>query len=152
MPTLTLKGNNTGSTANPLDLTVAQVNAILPVFTSALNGLAPLSGGGTTNFLRADGTWAAPPGAVTLTSLGIRAGRTSISNASTSQAVTFSTALGSTGTDYAVTATLINTTDTNVQFQPVTITATSTTGFTAKFNAPSGTANYVLSWQAILNN
>lgn len=60
MATLTLKGNNTGSTANPQDLTVAQVNAILPVFTSTLNGLAPLSGGGTTNFLRADGTWAAP--------------------------------------------------------------------------------------------
>src|ERR1035437_7976221 len=60
MPTLTLKGNNTGSTANPQDLTVAQVNAILPVFTSALNGLVPLSGGGTTNFLRADGTWTTP--------------------------------------------------------------------------------------------
>jgi len=63
MPTLTIKGNNTGGTANPLDLTVAQVNAILPAFTSSLNGLAPSSGGGTTNFLRADGTWAAPPGA-----------------------------------------------------------------------------------------
>lgn len=32
------------------------------VFTSVANGLAPLSGGGTTNFLRADGTWAAPGG------------------------------------------------------------------------------------------
>ena len=60
MAALTIKGNNTGSVANPSDLTVAQVNAILPVFTSTLNGLAPLSGGGTTNFLRADGTWAAP--------------------------------------------------------------------------------------------
>ncbi len=60
MATLTIKGNNTGGTANAIDLTVAQVNAILPVFTSTLNGLAPLSGGGTTNFLRADGTWAAP--------------------------------------------------------------------------------------------
>ena len=60
MATLTIKGNNTGGTANAIDLTVAQVNAILPVFTSTLNGLAPLSGGGTTNFLRADGTWAVP--------------------------------------------------------------------------------------------
>jgi hypothetical protein len=34
----------------------------LPLFTSTEAGLAPLSGGGTTNFLRADGTWAAPPG------------------------------------------------------------------------------------------
>jgi hypothetical protein len=32
------------------------------VFTSTTNGLAPASGGGTTNFLRADGTWAAPGG------------------------------------------------------------------------------------------
>ena len=60
MATLTLKGNNTGGTANALDLTVAQVNAILPVFTSVLNGSTPLSGGGTTNFLRADGTWQVP--------------------------------------------------------------------------------------------
>lgn len=60
-PTLTLKGNNTGGTANVTDLTVAQVNAILPVFTSSLNGLVPASGGGTTNFLRADGTFATPP-------------------------------------------------------------------------------------------
>ena len=31
-------------------------------FTAVLDGFAPASGGGTTNFLRADGTWAAPPG------------------------------------------------------------------------------------------
>ena len=68
----TIKGNNTGSTANASDLTVAQVNAILPVFTSTLNGLAPLSGGGTSNFLRADGTWTAPTGSFTnpMTTLG----------------------------------------------------------------------------------
>jgi hypothetical protein len=30
-------------------------------FTSSVNGVAPASGGGSTNFLRADGTWAAPP-------------------------------------------------------------------------------------------
>lgn len=32
------------------------------VFTSVDDGLAPASGGGTANFLRADGTWTAPPG------------------------------------------------------------------------------------------
>jgi hypothetical protein len=32
------------------------------VFTSTTNGLAPASGGGTVNYLRADGTWATPPG------------------------------------------------------------------------------------------
>jgi hypothetical protein len=33
-----------------------------PLFSSTDAGLVPLSGGGTTNFLRADGTWAAPAG------------------------------------------------------------------------------------------
>lgn len=31
-------------------------------FTAALAGFVPASGGGTTNYLRADGTWAAPAG------------------------------------------------------------------------------------------
>lgn len=35
---------------------------VAAAFTSTAPGLAPLSGGGTTNFLRADGTWAAPAG------------------------------------------------------------------------------------------
>ena len=65
----TIKGNNTGGASAPLDLTVAQVNAILPVFTSALNGSVPLSGGGTTNFLRADGAWAAAGGGSGITQL-----------------------------------------------------------------------------------
>lgn len=34
----------------------------LPLVGSTAAGLAPASGGGTTNFLRADGTWAAPAG------------------------------------------------------------------------------------------
>lgn len=34
--------------------------ALLNTFTSALKGLTPPSGGGTVNFLRADGSWAAP--------------------------------------------------------------------------------------------
>lgn len=58
----TFKGNNTGSTADPIDLTATQLTAELNAFSSTLKGLAPSSGGGTTNYLRADGTWAAPPG------------------------------------------------------------------------------------------
>lgn len=67
MPTHTYKGNNTGSTANALDLTSTQVTADLNLFTSSLQGLVPASGGGTTNFLRADGTFAIPPGTGTAT-------------------------------------------------------------------------------------
>lgn len=62
MGAATIKGNNTGGAADPADLTATQVTAMLDAFTSALKGLAPASGGGTTNFLRADGTWAAPAG------------------------------------------------------------------------------------------
>lgn len=42
--------------------TAAAQTALLDVFTSGAKGLAPASGGGTTNFLRADGTWAAAGG------------------------------------------------------------------------------------------
>lgn len=37
-------------------------DATLPLFTSTDAGLVDASGGGTSNFLRADGTWAAPGG------------------------------------------------------------------------------------------
>jgi len=110
MATLTIKGNNTGGTANAADLTAAQV----------------------------------------LTMLGIFAGTTAISNGGTSVSVTFSTAYAN--TSYSVTANFLNTTDSNTQFQPITITAQSTTGFTATWNAPVPTANYLLSWQANKNN
>ena len=58
----TIKGNVSGSTTNPSDLTATQVTAMLNNFTNSLKGLVPASGGGTTNFLRADGTWDAPSG------------------------------------------------------------------------------------------
>lgn len=50
-------------TGDPIDGTGTQATAALDLFTTSLKGLAPASGGGTTNFLRADGTWAAPPAA-----------------------------------------------------------------------------------------
>ena len=55
-------GNISGSAATPSALTATQVTANLNIFTSSLQGLVPASGGGTTNFLRADGTFAIPPG------------------------------------------------------------------------------------------
>lgn len=66
IPAHSYKGNNTGSTGNAADITSTQLTADLNLFSSSLQGLVPSSGGGTTNFLRADGTFAAPPsGSVT---------------------------------------------------------------------------------------
>lgn len=61
MATARLKGRVTGGTGDPEDLTGTQATTLLDLFTDALKGLVPASGGGTTNFLRADGTFAAPP-------------------------------------------------------------------------------------------
>jgi|GEM_PF-890386 len=60
MATATFKGRATAGNGDPEDLTGTQATALLNTFTSGLKGLAPASGGGTTNFLRADGAWAAP--------------------------------------------------------------------------------------------
>ncbi len=43
-------------------MTPTETTALLDLVTSTTKGLAPLSGGGTLNYLRADGTWAVPPG------------------------------------------------------------------------------------------
>ncbi len=69
MPAHTIKGNNTAGTANALDLTATQVTAELNQFTTTLQGVVPGSGGGTANFLRADGTWATPPDTTGITQL-----------------------------------------------------------------------------------
>lgn len=63
-------GRVTASTGVPESMTGTQATTLLDVFTSGLKGLAPASGGGTTNFLRADGTFAAPAGGGTVTNTG----------------------------------------------------------------------------------
>ncbi len=67
--TATFKGRTTAATGNVEDLTATQATALLNNFTSTLNGLAPSSGGGTTNYLRADGSWHAPAGSGSVTSV-----------------------------------------------------------------------------------
>lgn len=67
MATATFKGRTTAGTGDPEDLTATQATALLDTFTTSLKGLAPASGGGTTNFLRADGTWAAAGGGSPIT-------------------------------------------------------------------------------------
>ncbi len=74
MATQTFKGRTTAGTGSPEDLTTAQATALLNQFTSLLQGVVPASGGGTTNFLRADGTWTAPAGGGSVTSVGTGAG------------------------------------------------------------------------------
>lgn len=55
-------GRITAGAGDTEELTGTQATTLLDTFTSGLKGLAPPSGGGTTNFLRADGNWAAPSG------------------------------------------------------------------------------------------
>jgi hypothetical protein len=60
---LAAASTNVGYTASTRVITSSTGTGFtLPLFTSTDPGLTPLSGGGTTNFLRADGTWAAPAG------------------------------------------------------------------------------------------
>lgn len=58
----TLKGRSTAGVGDVEDLTGTQATALLDTFTPTTRGLVPLSGGGTANFLRADGAWVAPVG------------------------------------------------------------------------------------------
>jgi hypothetical protein len=58
-------GRITAGAGNIEELTGTQATTLLDNFTTSLKGLVPGSGGGTTNFLRADGTWTAPPSSVT---------------------------------------------------------------------------------------
>lgn len=60
MAPATFKGRQAGSTGVPEDMSATQATALLDAFSSSLKGLAPASGGGTSNFLRADGTWTVP--------------------------------------------------------------------------------------------
>lgn len=57
-------GRVTAASGVQEELTGTQATTLLDVFTSALKGVAPASGGGTTNYLRADGTWTAPTAVV----------------------------------------------------------------------------------------
>lgn len=69
-------GNNTGASATPQLLSGTQATALLVPVTSSVQGVAPASGGGTTNFLRADVTWANP-----LSPLALSTGATQIGTA-----------------------------------------------------------------------
>ena len=60
IPSNTVLGNVTGGSAPPAALTKTQATTLCDIFTAALSGCVPASGGGSTTFLRADGVFAAP--------------------------------------------------------------------------------------------
>lgn len=62
VPTNTVKGRVAAGSGPPTDLDHTAITSLVDVFTSGLKGAVPPSGGGTTNFLRADGAFATPPG------------------------------------------------------------------------------------------
>jgi hypothetical protein len=74
--TARIKGRVTALTGDPEDLTGTQATTLLDEFTTTLQGVVPGSGGGTANFLRADGTWIAPPGGGTDELVGVSANDT----------------------------------------------------------------------------
>lgn len=63
----------------PQALTPGQLTLMINTFTSTLGGAAPASGGGTVNFLRADGTWQ-PPSSAGVSSIGGNTGAFTVSS------------------------------------------------------------------------
>lgn len=102
----------------------------LPAFASGTKGVVPASGGGTTNFLRADGTWAAPPDTTGITQL---TGDGTAGPGSGSQALTLATVNSNVGSFGSATQSLTITANakglvTAVSAQTVTPAVGSITG------------------------
>lgn len=134
--TLSLAGNTSGTIVIQPQAAAGSYNFNLPT-TAGSSGQVLTSAGGAGAAM----TWSTPSV--------ISAGTAALSATNTSKAVTFGTAFAN--TNYQVIATLVNTTDTNVQFIPITITAKSTTGFTASWADAIDNANYSLSYIATGN-
>lgn len=56
----TVVGNVSGTTQAGSAISTAQLTTLCNQFSSSLSGCVPASGGGSVNFLRADGTWTTP--------------------------------------------------------------------------------------------
>ena len=65
----TVLGNSAASAAQPTALTKAQFTSLVNTFNSTLSGAVSASSGGSVNYLRADGTWAAPAGSGSVTNV-----------------------------------------------------------------------------------
>jgi hypothetical protein len=121
------------------ELTGTQATTLLDVFTSGLKGLAPASGGGTTNFLRADATWAAPAGG------GITTLRTTANQTINAGAAVFTDITG-------LTFTVVSGTDYAFKFYIVFQSAATTTGWKASVNHPGGTVDHFTTYQTVVNS
>ena len=86
----TVLGNTSGSTATPTAQSATALTAMLNSFAGSIKGLVPASAGGTTTFLRADGTWATPAdsGITALTGAVTASGTGSVAASITDGAVT----------------------------------------------------------------
>jgi len=71
-----------------------------------------------------------------------QAGTATVASGATSKSITFGTPM--TDTNFSIQVGFVNVTDPTPQFQTVTPTAISTTGFTATWNSDLDSANYVL--------
>lgn len=94
--TASFLGRITAGTGNVEVLTGTQATTLLDNFTSTLKGLVPLSGGGTVNFLRADGTWTTPAGGGTVTSVSVVTANGfagTVATATTTPAITLTTTI-----------------------------------------------------------
>ncbi len=93
------KTNGTAFGPGATAATNAALTLLCNQFTSSLLGCVPASGGGTTNFLRADGSWASPSaGALVITAnstitTGFTAGQYIFSDGSKAQAGSFGTGI-----------------------------------------------------------
>ncbi len=76
--TFTGTTNLTYNTSTRTVVSDTGTDATIPLFSSSDAGLTGASGGGTTNYLRADGTWASPPG--TPTNLGFTTNTSTITS------------------------------------------------------------------------
>lgn len=71
-------GRITAGAGDTEELTGTQATTLLDTFTNLLKGLVPASGGGTTNFLRADGTWTSPTASVSATTVEVNLGSAAV--------------------------------------------------------------------------
>lgn len=71
----------TAGTEDAAAKTPTAATALLNVFTALLQGMVPASGGGTSNFLRADGTWTAPTASLAITETELNFGTSPVASA-----------------------------------------------------------------------